>query len=245
MRRAAAQEQGERTAVLFLDLDRFKLVNDSLGHLAGDRLLVEVARRLERALRPGDTVARLGGDEFTVLLEDLARTARRPSWSPSRMLRHADRAVRGRRPRAVPVGLDRDRDAPPGDSPGEVIRDADAAMYRAKAEGKGRHAMFDARLHEAAVARLDLETRLRRGLGDPERQPACTSSTSRSSHARRACACRASRRWRAGATTAGELRPDQFIPVAEETGLIHRSGASSCARRAGSSPLWRRRAPPG
>ena len=243
MRRNARRGGDVLTAVLFLDLDRFKLVNDSLGHLTGDRLLVEVAARLDSALRPGDTVARLGGDEFTVLLEDLTDRAEAQRVA-ERMLDTL----------TAPFRLD-DRDlylsasigiavAPPDADPGEVIRDADAAMYRAKAEGKGRHAMFDAGLHAAAVARLDIETRLRRGIskgamdGDGLAvvyQPIYRATTGD------LAGFEALARWNEQDGTV--LTPDEFIPVAEETGLIHTLGRLVLDEACLKVALWRRRMP--
>ncbi|MGH2840349.1 MAG: putative bifunctional diguanylate cyclase/phosphodiesterase [Solirubrobacteraceae bacterium] len=240
MRRGSRTQGQERTAVLFLDIDRFKLVNDSLGHLAGDRLLVEVARRLERGLRPGDTVARLGGDEFIVLLEELHGRAEAEQIA-SRMLHTL----------TEPFPID-DRDLylsasigiamAGGESPGAVIRDADAAMYRAKAEGKGRHAMFDARLHEAAVARLDVETRLRRGLGGPGKPTGVVVLYQPIVHGDglRLAGFEALARWR---DDAGELLPDRFIPIAEETGLIHPLGRIVLREACRQLTIWRRRAP--
>lgn len=240
MRRGSRTGERDRTAVLFLDLDRFKLVNDSLGHLAGDRLLVEVARRLERGLRPGDTVARLGGDEFILLLEGLHG-------------RSEARQIAGRMLQALtePFQVD-DRDLylsasigiamATGDSPGAVIRDADAAMYRAKLEGKGRHAMFDTRLHEAAVARLDVETRLRRGLGGPGPATGITVVYQPIVHAAslRLAGFEALARWR---DDAGELQPDAFIPIAEETNLIHPLGRAVLREACRKLAEWRRRSP--
>jgi diguanylate cyclase (GGDEF)-like protein/PAS domain S-box-containing protein len=218
--RRGAREESRALAVLFLDLDRFKLVNDSLGHLTGDRLLVAFARRLEGVLRPGDSVARLGGDEFTILLEDLD--------SPEEAQQVADRILHAL---AEPVHID-EHDLylsasigialpPRGATAGEVIRDADAAMYRAKAEGKGRHALFDTALHEQAVARLDLETRLRRGLRGERLdgyglqvvyQPIIGVPGGR------VTGVEALARWQDEDGTV--LSPELFIPVAEETGLI-------------------------
>ncbi len=208
------------SAVLFLDLDRFKIVNDSLGHLAGDGLLVAVAERLTAVVRPADTVARLGGDEFTVLLEEVLDEREAQAV--------ADRVLQGLQgPFAVA-----DQDIYLSASIGiamigvgaiaeEVIRDADAAMYRAKSEGRGRHALFDTALHDAALARLDVETRLRRGLGagviggaglGVAYQPIARASDG-ALHGFEALA-----RWRdADGRT---MDPDDFIPVAEETGLI-------------------------
>jgi diguanylate cyclase (GGDEF)-like protein/PAS domain S-box-containing protein len=238
MRRDLRREGVDATAVLFLDLDRFKIVNDSLGHLVGDRLLVEVARRLELALRPGDTVARLGGDEFTVLLEDLAdreeagTVADRMLETLNEPFQFEDRELY----LSASIGIAM---AVPAATPDEVIRDADAAMYRAKAEGKGRHAMFDSALHEAAVARLELETRLRRGLASPDGgglqvayQPIVRAADGRL-HGFEALA-----RWRDA--DGRVLRPDQFIPVAEETGLIAQLGRLVLRAACAQLSAWRR-----
>jgi diguanylate cyclase (GGDEF)-like protein/PAS domain S-box-containing protein len=164
LRRAARRPAGEPpAAVLFLDLDRFKTVNDSLGHLVGDRLLVAAATRLRAVVRPADTVARLGGDEFVVLLEGLSDLA-----EAERVAERVQEAI------AAPVLVD-GRElhvsasigiavAGPGAEPGDVVRDADLAMYRAKSEGGARHALFDRTLHGRVLARLDLEAELRRSL---------------------------------------------------------------------------------
>jgi diguanylate cyclase (GGDEF)-like protein len=208
-------------AVLFLDLDHFKVVNDSLGHLHGDQMLVEVADRLQSAVRPEDTVARLGGDEFTILLEDLV------DWTEAEHI--ADRVIAGLQ---APVG---DQGLYLSASIGialvsahasaeEIIRDADAAMYRAKSEGRGRHALFDASLREAVVERLAIQIRLRRGLEadtvGPDGlqvfyQPIVAVSDGRL-HGFEALA-----RW---IDEDGSMMPDAFIPVAEETGLIGKLG---------------------
>ena len=240
MRRSRRNEADERTAVLFLDLDRFKLVNDSLGHLAGDRLLIEVARRLERGLRPGDTVARLGGDEFIVLLEELhgrpeaEQVAGRMLQTLTEPFRVDDRDLY----LSASIGIA----MATGESSGAVIRDADAAMYRAKAEGKGRHAMFDARLHEAAVARLDVETRLRRGLGGSEPPTGVVVLYQPIVHADslRIAGFEALARWR---DDAGELQPDRFVPIAEETGLIHPLGRIVLREACRQLSEWARRSP--
>jgi diguanylate cyclase (GGDEF)-like protein len=210
--------------VLFLDLDRFKIVNDSLGHLVGDGLLVDVADRLLKALRPGDTVARLGGDEFTVLLEDLADFEEAEEIA-DRVLETLERPFLVAEQElylSASIGIAM---VPPGATPDEVIRDADAAMYRAKSEGRNRHALFDSTLHQAALERLDVETRLRRGLGGDRigsyglhvaYQPIAHASTGRL-HGFEALA-----RWRdADGRT---MTPDEFIPVAEETGMISALG---------------------
>ena len=213
------RRNGATSAVLFLDLDRFKIVNDSLGHLVGDALLVAVADRLRAALRPSDTVARLGGDEFTMLLEALADHAEAETV--------ADRVLESlRAPFAVAeqdiylsasIGIAM---IPPGATPDEVIRDADAAMYRAKSEGRGRHALFDSTLHEAALHRLDIETRLRRGLDEDDEAGGLFVAYQPIAHAAdgRLHGFEALARWR-DADGHG-MAPDEFIPVAEETGMI-------------------------
>ena len=236
IRRRVRNDEIEVIAVLFLDLDRFKIVNDSLGHLAGDRLLVDVGHRLESALRPGDTVARLGGDEFTILLEDLE--------GPDEAGAVADRVLALL---TEPFSLE-DREIylsasigialpAPGVTAEEVIRDADAAMYQAKAEGKGRHAVFDTALHEQAVARLDLETRLRRGLGEGAAsgvevvyQPIVDAL---SLHV---VGFEALARWRD--ETGEVLAPDLFIPVAEETGLIGLLGGQVLSEACAQLAAW-------
>jgi diguanylate cyclase (GGDEF)-like protein/PAS domain S-box-containing protein len=243
MLRSARRRHEELTAVLFLDLDRFKLVNDSLGHTIGDRLLVEVARRLDGALRPGDTVARLGGDEFTVLLEDISdrseaeRVAERMLDTLTAPFRLDDRDLY----LSASIGI---AVAPADADPGEVIRDADAAMYRAKAEGKGRHAMFDAALHTAAVARLDIETRLRRGLAKDELngqglavvyQPIFRPVTGG------IAGFEVLARWREDDGTV--LSPEQFIPIAEETGLIYGLGRIVLREACRQLVEWRREHP--
>ncbi len=154
-----------RFAVMFLDLDRFKVVNDSLGHVAGNRLLREVAQRLAQSVRPGDLVARLGGDEFAVLLEGL--------HTPEIGLRLAERL---REVLSQPVAL-HGTEVVPGASIGitfsdmgyrvvdEVLRDADLAMYEAKGAGRGRVVLFDSSMHDRIADRLALEADLRRAIG--------------------------------------------------------------------------------
>ena len=209
LRRARRRGPGGGSAVLFLDLDRFKVVNDSLGHHAGDQLLQSVAARLAAALRPADTVARMGGDEFTVLLEDVtdpreaAVVAERVLATLAEPLTVAGRElfVSGSVGIAL-AGQDAD--------PKELIRDADAAMYRAKADGKARHAVFDATMHRHVLVRLDLETDLRRAI---ERgslkvlfQPILRTATEAVDGFEALC------RW--------EIAPVEFVTMAEETGLI-------------------------
>jgi diguanylate cyclase (GGDEF)-like protein len=209
LRRARRAGPGKGAAVLFLDLDRFKIVNDSLGHHVGDELLRGVALRLDSALRPGDTVARMGGDEFTVLLEEVA-DPREATAVAERVL--ATLAVpfeiAGRELHvsgSIGIAL-----AGPEVVPEELIRDADVAMYRAKADGKGRHAVFDSRLHRSMLARLDRETDLRRAIESESLQVLFQPIVRTDSGA--TAAVEALCRW--------EVEPHQFVAIAEETGLI-------------------------
>jgi diguanylate cyclase (GGDEF)-like protein/PAS domain S-box-containing protein len=214
IRRAQRAEPAAAAAVLFLDLDRFKLVNDSLGHQVGDRLLIAVARRLESAVRPPDTVARLGGDEFTVLLDGVSdvheaasvaervhATLKTPFEIDEREL-HVDASIG-----IALAGADA--------SPDTVLRDADVAMYRAKADGKGRHAVFDGRMHEQVMRRLDMEAELRKAIEERRLeiayQPIVQAATGRIVGFEALC------RW---PDHQGLVEPSEFVPIAEETGLI-------------------------
>lgn len=213
----AARRHDYHFAVLFLDMDRFKVINDSLGHAAGDRFLVEIANRLEQCLRPGDMVARLGGDEFTVLLDDI-----RDDSDASRVAMKIHEIMK------APCVLDGHKvysSASIGialgsagySSPEELLRDADTAMYRAKEAGKARSAIFNAEMHASAVERLRLETDLRRALEQTSGfhlhyQPVISLDS------REIRGCEALVRWRH--PERGLVAPGEFIPMAEETGLI-------------------------
>jgi diguanylate cyclase (GGDEF)-like protein len=207
--------------VLFIDLDRFKVFNDSLGHAAGDELLVEVARRLEQVVRPADTVARFGGDELVVLCEQLTH----PKEAVGLAQRIFDALalpfeVAGREHFvSVSIGI-APVDSAEGIVPDDVIRDADAAMYRAKAAGGGALELFDHRMREEAVERLNLETELnavvRRRELEVHYQPMLELDG-------RPMGCEALVRWTH--PERGAIPPADFIPIAEETGLIGPLGA--------------------
>ncbi len=216
-----AKRLGLRIAVLFLDLDHFKVVNDSLGHGLGDRLLVAIAQRLKVALRPGDTIARFGGDEFVVLCEDLhgrddaIAIAERviAAVSGPFVVDEAEVFV------GVSIGIAFPDDDDP--DPGNLIRDADAAMYRAKEKGRARWEVFDSAMRASAVDRLDIENALRRAL---ERRELRVYYQPLVSLRRGAIeGVEALLRWEH--PERGLLLPGDFITVAEETGLIVPIGA--------------------
>jgi diguanylate cyclase (GGDEF)-like protein/PAS domain S-box-containing protein len=203
-------------AVLFFDLDRFKLINDSLGHSVGDQLLIAIARRLEKYLRVGDTVARLGGDEFTILLEDIkdenvaTNIANRLQEELTRSFNLSGNEVFT----SASIGIT--LSSFNYERPEDLLRDADIAMYRAKATGKARYEVFNTTMHTRAAALLQLETDLRRGLERREfqlyYQPIVSLKTSAIT------GFEALIRWQH--PQRGLVSPAEFIPVAEETGLI-------------------------
>jgi diguanylate cyclase (GGDEF)-like protein/PAS domain S-box-containing protein len=226
-------------ALLYLDLDRFKSVNDSLGHEAGDALLISAARRLERCLRPGDTLARLGGDEFTVVLDEISSAA--DATGVAERI-HAELTapieVGGYEVfTSVSVGIALSSAGYQG--PEEMLRDADTAMYRAKAGGRARHEVFGSDMHQRAVTSLQLETDLRRALDRheivPYYQPIVNLDTGE------VVGFEALARWRH--PTRGMVPPDLFIPVAEETGLVGTIGEWMLAESCRQARAWQRKYP--
>ena len=211
-----ARRRHEHVAVLFLDLDRFKVINDTLGHTVGDQLLVEVSNRLGSALRPGDTVARLGGDEFVLLLEDVADAetaelvALRIEAELAKSLSFEGREVFVTA--SIGIALSSERLG----TPEEVLRDADLAMYHAKAKGKARHEIFDGTMSAPALDRMDLEMDLRSAITNRDfrlhYQPILRLDTGR------IVEVEALIRWQH--EKRGLLQPDAFIGLTEETGLI-------------------------
>jgi diguanylate cyclase (GGDEF)-like protein/PAS domain S-box-containing protein len=219
------RKKDKTLALIFLDLDSFKLINDSLGHMIGDQLLVAIAGRLEATLRTSDsvarfgknhTIARLGGDEFTILLEDITGALD--------ATRVAERIANDLAMPFVVAGQELFPTASIGialynnsyQSPEEMLRDADTAMYSAKALGKGRYEIFDANMRANTIARLQLETELRRAIERKEFENYYQVIVSLNTG--RILGFEALVRWRH--TTRGLIPPGEFIPVAEETGLI-------------------------
>ena len=223
------------SAVLFLDLDRFKHVNDSLGHLSGDRLLVAMARRLQTILRPGDTVARLGGDEFAILvdvaaIDDTGMVAERIHEELAVPFNVDGHEV------VVTVSLGIAVVAPNYDRPEDLLRDADIAMYQAKSEGRAGHKLFDKQMHTRAAAMLQLESDLNRALTRQELrlhyQPMISLANDR------VVGFEALLRWEH--PERGLIYPSDIISVAEDTGLIVPIGAWVLEESCRQMVQWRR-----
>src|ERR1044071_158992 len=216
----AKRREDHLFAVLFLDLDRFKNINDSLGHTIGDQLLIAIARRVEGCLRPMDTVARLGGDEFAILLDGLedfshaihvAERVQDELMQPFNLKGHEVYTTA-----SIGIALS----STGYDHPENILRDADIAMYRAKDNGKARYELFDTVMHTRAVALLKLENDLRRAIERQEfrvyYQPIISLQTDQ------IAGFEALVRWEH--PERGFVSPDEFIPLSEETGLIMEIG---------------------
>lgn len=210
------RHRGYEFAVLLLDLDRFKIVNDSLGHHIGDQLLIELSKRLNLCVRDGDTVARFGGDEFTILLDeitdvsDATRVAERIQETLQQPFFLGGHEVFT----SASVGIA--LSATGYEIPNDVVRDADTAMNRAKALGKSRHEMFDRAMHTQSSRRLQLETDLRRAVERSEFEVFYQAIVDLSDE--RISGFEALVRW--NHPEKGRIPPDEFVSIAEETGLI-------------------------
>jgi len=222
-------------AVMFLDLDRFKLINDSFSHTVGDQLLIATAARLSEVLRPGDTIARLGGDEFTLLIDE-ATTAEQAGRSAQRICEALERPfqlanqhlfVRA----SIGIAL-----SEPGGSSSDLLRNADIAMYDAKQRGGGTHALYDDAMHARVVTRLTRESALRQAveqsLIEVHYQPIVDLATGRIR------SLEALARWPAGWPP---LSPVEFIPIAEECGLISALGEHILRTALSQLASWRER----
>jgi diguanylate cyclase (GGDEF)-like protein/PAS domain S-box-containing protein len=233
---ARADREPDPVAVLFLDLDDFKNVNDSLGHPAGDRLLVAVAERLRSATRPGDTVARFGGDEFAVLVESgtMPEAAQvvagriTAALAPTLRVQDSDVAVRA----SIGIAIGKR----PLETPDDLLRDADLAMYLAKHNGKGRFEMYRPDMHVEAVHRLETAVGVREGLAANQfevyYQPIVVT------HTGALAGVEALVRW--NHPSKGVLPPLEFIPTAEATGLIIPLGRQVLRNATLQAEEWRR-----
>lgn len=231
-------------AILFLDLDGFKMINDSLGHLIGDQLLLGVANRLEKCLRSTDTlarlgesftVARLGGDEFTILLDDLKDPNDAKSAADRLMKALSSPFILGGKEvfTSVSIGIALSNSA--YEQPEDMLRDADTAMYRAKSLGKARFEVFDAAMRASVMARLQLETDLRGALEREEfrnfYQPIVSLESGQ------IVGFEALLRWQH--PSRGLIGPQEFIHVAEETGLIRELGWWNLREACRQMTIWR------
>ena len=231
-----SRRSGLKVGVLFLDLDRFKVVNDSLGHAAGDLLLVEVASRLRSAVRPSDTAGRLGGDEFAVICEDLhdaddiLRVAARVLTALETPVELHTRELVITPSVGVAIGAGGTTDVD------MLLANADAAMYRAKDRGRGRVELFDREMHDQAMDRLDLDAGIRHALAENELrleyQPLIDLTS------RQITGVEALLRWQH--PTRGLLQPDEFIPLAEDNRLIVPIGRWVLTEACRQAAHWRR-----
>ena len=222
--------------LLYVDIDRFKLVNDSLSHAAGDRLLIEIARRVGQALRPGDTLARLGGDEFAILLDGAITpacaldVAARVAGAIAQPIRFDRRELSV----SASIGIAHNLDGCV--SPDELIRNADIAMYDAKARGGGHCEVFDASMHQRVVDRVSLETRLRHAIEQQRLRTFFQPIIDLGSGALHGLEALA--RWPADDEP---VPPSEFIEVAEDSGLIGALGVLILRNACETLSDWRRR----
>jgi diguanylate cyclase (GGDEF)-like protein/PAS domain S-box-containing protein len=214
---ARSRRDGNGLAVIFMDLDDFKTINDSLGHAAGDEVLIEVAKRLATSIRSSDTAARFGGDEFAILLEDI-ENAQEAADTAERILELLTEPLRLDQKELVvrsSLGISVVEGNAPTDAE-ELIRNADAAMYIAKRDGKGGYRLFEPAMHEGVLARLELRADLQRAIASDQLelyyQPVVQLNNGT------VCGVEALLRWRH--PERGIVGPDDFVPLAEEMGLI-------------------------
>lgn len=239
IQRAQKSVAGQYVGVLHLDIDRFKLINDSLGHEAGDELILAVGRALEESLQSRDTLSRLGGDEFAILMEgyqDLNVFSR----MAERIVQRLAQPIRVRNQEvfvSLSIGIAVSERLQ--DHPEDLLRDAETAMYRAKSQGKGRHVVFNQGMHEFAAAHLQLETSLRRAVEREEfrvfYQPILDISSGK------VAGFESLVRWQN--PEKGLVNPAVFIPLAEETGLIVEIGRQVLRESCRQFVAWRNAKP--
>lgn len=232
---ARLHRSGGLVALLFVDLDRFKAVNDNLGHALGDRLLVSVAERLAEMMRDSDTVARLGGDEFVILAEDLQSNAEAVSVAERVLHALEEPFVMGSAEVSMLASVGVSVSHTPDTDPETLLREADVAMYRAKRAGGYGLELFDERLRQEVRAHLDIENRLRDAL--PRSELSLAYQPIVPLHGGATVGCEALLRW--DPTDGKRVEPSEFLPLAEESELITRIGDwvlnSACAQAA----AWR------
>jgi diguanylate cyclase (GGDEF)-like protein/PAS domain S-box-containing protein len=238
---ARRQRDGIEVAVFALDLDRFKLINDALGHAAGDEMLLALAPRLTAALRPTDTVARLGGDEFVAICPgvDAAREATGVAERLAAAINQPLVLDDGEHFFTVSIGIT--LATAKTDTPGSLMRDADAAMYRAKERGRGRYELFDEAMRVQVTNRVRTESELRRAIGRGEihvwYQPVIDLATGRT------ISTEALVRWQH--PEQGLISPLDFIPIAEEIGLIAELGLHVLEQACRQTATWQHEIDPG
>jgi diguanylate cyclase (GGDEF)-like protein/PAS domain S-box-containing protein len=232
---ALSRRHSGQVAVLFIDLDNFKTVNDSFGHACGDQVIVTAARRLQTCARAGDTAARLGGDEFALLVEDVSTTAQVTGLADRVLGALSDTPVTFSG-RTLPIGASLGiAVAGPGETTETLLRNADLAMYEAKLQGRSRHVLYEPTMHATVVNRFRLEaalhTAFEHGAITLAYQPIVDLRTGA------VLGLEALARW--SDRHLGDVAPSQFIPVAEETGLIHELGLWAIERACGDLRDWR------